>query len=75
MKADCEVCDKEPSILGATSRQIALGEKCYEKLVDNNVGWAPNESLSDLIEGAKARVPRPIPPSRKTPDEEEFGPC
>ena len=73
MKADCEVCDREPSILGATSRAIGVGEKCYSKLVEKNISWVENTPLSDIIEGEKARSPRPISPSRKSPDEEEFG--
>ena len=73
MSPNCQVCDKEPSILGATSRAIGLGEKCYSKLVEKNVSWSPETPLSEIIEGEKSRVPRPISSSRKTPDEEEFG--
>jgi len=44
MKVTCEACESEPSILGATGKASALGEKCYARLLKNNVGWAPKHA-------------------------------
>jgi hypothetical protein len=49
MKSVCELCEAgEPSILGATSGQIAVGEKCYSKLLEAGAVWGPETSLDEL---------------------------
>lgn len=72
MKATCELCETgEPSMAGATSRSIAIGERCYGKLVDKNISWAENTPLRDLIEGVRVRIPRPVSRVLEGPDEPE----
>ena len=49
--------------MGATSKAIGLGERCYGKLVDKNVSWRQDTPLTDLIAGVRARLPRPVLPT------------
>jgi hypothetical protein len=40
LKATCELCKTgESSILGATSKAVGMGEKCYSKLLEKGAVW------------------------------------
>ena len=45
---ECELCDKEQSILSVTGTAIPVGERCYTKLVDKNVVWDSETKLKKL---------------------------
>lgn len=50
---ECELCDKEKSILSVTGMQIPVGVRCYTKLIANGVIWNSETKLKKMEEMLK----------------------
>ena len=46
--SECELCDKERSILAVTGSQIPVGEKCYSKLISRDAVWNQETGLKKI---------------------------
>jgi hypothetical protein len=54
LKPTCELCGgRELSILGATSKQVAIGEGCYGNLLLKGARWTVETTKAELLEMAR----------------------
>ncbi len=44
----CELCNKEPGILGVTASNYQVGEACYASLIERRIAWGPDSSLESF---------------------------
>jgi ribosome-binding protein aMBF1 (putative translation factor) len=57
MSSECQLCGrKENSILAVTGMQIAVGERCYTRLLNERASWEPEtelKKLEEMLEGGR----------------------
>jgi hypothetical protein len=47
--SSCDLCKNEAGSMGIGAQNFDIGQRCYEKLVDNGATWGPETTIEEFL--------------------------